>query len=324
MSELEIVDFEGTETAAPSPQLHKLSQRRNAKDKQPDATDYHDVLRVQPHNIEIEEALLACCLMEGANDRVHYLVAAGFTPEHFYKPTNQIVFEGMLNLLKSGATIDEMVLYEHLRQKKQAEEIGGIQAIYNIQDRAASSLQFHYFTRIVEEKKVARTAIREYRLAVERLYEGEDPFEVIASQRKKAEIVEAISNQAIETEIRGIGTFSMIRDDDPMVLLGNKYLNRGHICTLVSTSGRGISSLPIQQSICYALGWPFGGPYGIKPNGPKKSLIVQSEDDDADIGEVAGNARTHHTRSQNRHLFDGFGPGTGALGSGLINYLHGY
>jgi hypothetical protein len=70
---------------------------------------------------------------------------------------------------------------------------------------------------------------------------------------------------------------------DPSILLGNRYLVRGDGCILVSTSGMGKSSMLLMMAYLWALGRPF---FGVKPNGPLRILIVQSEDSDGDIAEV--------------------------------------
>lgn len=82
---------------------------------------------------------------------------------------------------------------------------------------------------------------------------------------------------------RSINSFVVPPDDDPSVLLGNRYLCRGDGLVLVSSSGMGKSALSIQAAVMWSLGKPF---MGIKPNGKLRSLIIQSEDSDGDIGEV--------------------------------------
>lgn len=78
-------------------------------------------------------------------------------------------------------------------------------------------------------------------------------------------------------------SFKIPPKDDPSILLGNRYLNRGDGMVVVSSSGMGKSSLSHQMSADWALGLPF---FGIKSNGSLKILIVQSEDSDGDIAEV--------------------------------------
>lgn len=71
---------------------------------------------------------------------------------------------------------------------------------------------------------------------------------------------------------------------DSSVLVGNRYISRGDIFILASTSGMGKSSLSLQIATCWALGRDIFGAF--LPNGPLKSLFFQSEDSDGDIAEV--------------------------------------
>ena len=78
--------------------------------------------------------------------------------------------------------------------------------------------------------------------------------------------------------------FSLPARNDSSVLIGNRYISRGDIVIIASTSGMGKSSLSLQMAAHWALGLPIFG--GFQPNGPLKSLIFQSEDSDGDVAEV--------------------------------------
>jgi hypothetical protein len=68
-------------------------------------------------------------------------------------------------------------------------------------------------------------------------------------------------------------------------LLGNRYLCRGGGLFIVAPSGHGKSVLASQAAIELACG--LSTFYIKTPNGPLKSLIVQSEDDDGDLIEMS-------------------------------------
>lgn len=91
------------------------------------------------------------------------------------------------------------------------------------------------------------------------------------------------------TKLRSIFDFGVVADGDASILLGERYLNRGDGMVIVSTSGMGKSAMCVQGATELALN---RGPFGIQGNGPLKSLIVQSEDSDGDIGEVAHSIKT--------------------------------
>lgn len=78
-------------------------------------------------------------------------------------------------------------------------------------------------------------------------------------------------------------SFQIPPKNDPSILLGNRYLNRGDGMVITSSSGMGKSSMSHQMAADWALGQSF---HGIACNGALKILIVQSEDSDGDIAEV--------------------------------------
>jgi hypothetical protein len=101
--------------------------------------------------------------------------------------------------------------------------------------------------------------------------------------RGVASRIEALRSRNEEYPATPLPRFGVPDPADKSVLLGDRYLNRGDGMVLSSTSGMGKSSIALQQAVCYALGRPF---MGIRPNGPLRSLVVQAEDSDGDIGEV--------------------------------------
>lgn len=83
--------------------------------------------------------------------------------------------------------------------------------------------------------------------------------------------------------LRPPSSYTLPPDDDPSILLGDRYLNRGDAAVLSSTSGMGKSSMSIQMAYHWALGRDF---FGIKCQAPLRSLIIQSEDSDGDVAEI--------------------------------------
>lgn len=65
-------------------------------------------------------------------------------------------------------------------------------------------------------------------------------------------------------------------ENDPDNILGNRWLCKGGSCLFVGQSGIGKSSLCMQMSMNWALGRTT---FGIRPERPLKSLIVQAEND---------------------------------------------
>ena len=79
-------------------------------------------------------------------------------------------------------------------------------------------------------------------------------------------------------------------ENDPAELLRYRFLCRGSGLLLVGPTGIGKSSLEMQFMILWALGREA---FGIRPKGPLRSLLVQAENDDGDLGR---NARRRDSR----------------------------
>jgi hypothetical protein len=78
--------------------------------------------------------------------------------------------------------------------------------------------------------------------------------------------------------------FSKRQIDESKTLLGNRYLCRGGGLFIVAPSGIGKSVLAAQAAIEFAIG---RSSFGIRPARRLKSLIIQAEDDEGDIIEMA-------------------------------------
>jgi hypothetical protein len=83
---------------------------------------------------------------------------------------------------------------------------------------------------------------------------------------------------------KSIIEFAERKIDESKNLLGNRWLSRLCGGFIVAPSGHGKSSLVIQTAICWSCGRVA---FGIKPAGPLRILIIQSEDDDNDVTEMA-------------------------------------
>lgn len=131
-------------------------------------------IRVQPHNLEAEEGLLAACLIDGGREILTECIEAKIAPEFFYKSAHEEIFRALLSLYETGDPVDEILLLEYLRKNGLEEEVGGISTIYAIQDRIETPAHARYFAKIVHEKYLLRRLIRTSREAIEACYEQQE------------------------------------------------------------------------------------------------------------------------------------------------------
>ena len=111
----------------------------------------------QPHNLEAEEALLACCLLNNASyDSISTIV----NEDDFYRSANKILFGAISKLCATGDEFSEIDLDELLKREGTDKEVGGLGAIMHIQRQVSSSMQIVSFAKIVKEKSKLRQIIR--------------------------------------------------------------------------------------------------------------------------------------------------------------------
>jgi hypothetical protein len=112
------------------------------------------------------------------------------------------------------------------------------------------------------------------------------------------------SQKAADAELfklaeRSVADYLDIGIDPESNLLGNRWLTREGSLFIVAPSGHGKSSLCIQAMICWSIGRVA---FGIKPARPLRILLVESEDDDADIKAFVQVLRTMNLSQEEMEL----------------------
>jgi len=82
-------------------------------------------------------------------------------------------------------------------------------------------------------------------------------------------------------------------------LLGNRWLSHQCGCFLVAPSGHGKSTLIMQMVILWCCGRPA---FGIRPAQPLRILLIEAEDDDNDITEMAWMVRRLNLSDTEKHM----------------------
>jgi len=228
-----------------------------------------------PPSEEPERNLLGCIFVDGSV--IMACQSAGITPLHFDSPRHRAIYTAAERLHGQGHPVDQAIVAQELIGH---EAFAGRNLFLDIAaaaDSSATTAQAPYFITKVREGYLRRSAIRRAKAALEL---ATDPNADLSA----LEAASGVTATAARLQSRGLFDFSYPNPKDPSILLGNRFLSRGDGAILASTSGMGKSSLSIQMATCWALGRPFHD--GLPPNGPLRSLIIQSEDSDGDIAEV--------------------------------------
>lgn len=138
--------------------------------------------KVPPHDIEAEQAVLGSMLTD--KDAV---IAAMETlkPESFYREDDKAIYEAMQNLYNRAEPIDLITLKNELETMSKLEQIGGIEYLANLPEKAPTSANVQKYISIVEEKSMLRMLIKTANELVDLGYSQTEDVEDIMDHAEK-------------------------------------------------------------------------------------------------------------------------------------------
>ena len=114
-------------------------------------------LRVPPHSVEAEQAVLGGVLLDnGAWDRIADAVAGA----HFYRRDHRVVFDAIAALCDEGQPCDVVTVAERLDRDGQLESSGGLAYLADLAENTPSAANIVAYAAIVRERAVLRELIR--------------------------------------------------------------------------------------------------------------------------------------------------------------------
>ncbi len=158
-------------------------------------------LRIPPHSLEAEQAVLGGLLLDHqAFDQVLEVLQS----RDFYSPDNRLIFTAMGRLSEAGKPIDIITVSELLERDSDLERIGGIAHLAELARQTPGTSNLLTYAKIVRERAMLRQLIRtahnvadtgyatEGRSSDELLAEAEKLFADIADQRPAESGLEAL------------------------------------------------------------------------------------------------------------------------------------
>ena len=138
--------------------------------------------KVPPHDIEAEQAVLGSMLTD--KDAV---IAAMETlkPDSFYREDDKAIYEAMQNLYNRAEPIDLITLKNELGTMSKLEQVGGIEYLANLPEKAPTSANVQKYISIVEEKSMLRMLIKTANELVDLGYSQTEDVEDIMDHAEK-------------------------------------------------------------------------------------------------------------------------------------------
>lgn len=184
--------------------------------------------RIVPHSIDSEQALLACCIIDGGRESITVCIEGKIRPDSFFKPAHQLIYEALINLYESGTPVDEIILAEKLKASGVLEDVGGHTYITEITDRIATTAHLPHYLERVRDTALLRRLIRTATRTIEDAYSPQTDVDQFL-ERVEQEIF-VISEDRITDSAKPISE-SM----DSAVSLVHNMINRKGALTGITT-----------------------------------------------------------------------------------------
>ncbi|MFT4062600.1 MAG: replicative DNA helicase [Edaphocola sp.] len=114
--------------------------------------------KIPPQAKELEEAVLGAILLE--KDKLSDVLEILPTPDCFYEPAHQRIFEAIKRLPEKGQVVDLLTVTEELRRSDELELVGGAYYLTKLTMNVVTSAHVLAHARIVMEKYIQRELIR--------------------------------------------------------------------------------------------------------------------------------------------------------------------
>jgi len=112
--------------------------------------------RMPPQNLEAEQAVLGCMMLEP--DTVG-LVVEEIKGEDFYSPEHRMIYDAITGLFDGGDPIDTLTLREQLNKEGQLDRVGGSEYLASLTETVPSAASAVHYARIVRDRAVLRMLI---------------------------------------------------------------------------------------------------------------------------------------------------------------------
>lgn len=151
-------------------------------------------VRIPPHLIEAEQAVLGALLTQGpSTEGLADLVSSLVKVEDFYRDAHRVIYDAILVIHRDHKPIDFITVSEELMRRKKLEQVGGISYITSLANESTGAYNVEEHAHIIAEKAQLRRLIDAGNKIVGMSYANEDePLEIM---NKAEQLVLDVSGQ---------------------------------------------------------------------------------------------------------------------------------
>ena len=139
--------------------------------------------KIPPQAIDLEEAILGAMMIDkkGLDDVIDIL-----SPDIFYRPEHQFIFEAIQQLFNSSQPIDLLTVANQLKKNAKLDLIGGDYYLIQLTQKVTSAAHIEYHSRIVQQKYILRRLIEISSSLIDKSYdETLDVFDLLDEAENK-------------------------------------------------------------------------------------------------------------------------------------------
>jgi len=151
------------------------------------------LLKVPPHSLEAEQAVLASVLLN--NDLMNGVVEI-LRPEDFYQGAHRTLFTAMLDLYERGRAIDPLTLAEILKGRDGEAATGGVAYLSELISNVPTIANAADYARMVKEKSILRKTIAVSQEIAASAYQGVTELDEFLDRTEQA--IFAIAEEKIK------------------------------------------------------------------------------------------------------------------------------
>ena len=137
--------------------------------------------KMMPHNVEAEQALLGCILID---ENVPVQVMSSLNKDDFYVDAHSNIFEAMSLLYNSNKPVDFITVSDDLDKAGILETVGGLEYLTTLTNVVPSSVNYSHYFDIVKRDSVMRRLILSGQKIIENAYESENQTDSLSLAEK--------------------------------------------------------------------------------------------------------------------------------------------
>jgi len=158
-------------------------------------------LRVPPHNLDAEKALLGAVLLKP--DVMHDISVTIF-PESFYADKHRQIYEAMYQTFIKGEPIDVISITSRLTTNNALDRVGGAEYIVELLETVPAASNALYYSELVQSKAVLRGLIYASEDIAEMAYSNPENTDEVLDQAEKK--IYQVTNAPTTQKFRTIGS----------------------------------------------------------------------------------------------------------------------